>query len=541
MSKIQKNFFSGALILTVANLVVKVIGAVYKIPLANLIDTEGMNYYNDAYQIYALLFVISTAGVPVAIAKMVSEAVVQKRLYEPKKILHIALRIFAAIGFVLAALVIIFARQISTLLSNDSVNYCLYMIAPSIFLVIISATIKGYFQGYKCMTPSAVYQVIEAAFKLLGLVIIYVMIRRGVTDVMILACGGVLGVTIGSFASAVFMTVRVLCEKELGADKTDSLPSHDTKTIVNSIISLAIPISLSSSVMSVTATLDMMLVKKNLTHFYSRFEMVGDKLKTTVLETYGAYVGSTSSLFNLPQAVIVTVGIAVLPFLTSAYAANDKPEAYKNMRSSSKLVGLIGMPCTVGMSVLAEPIIMLLYKQSYWDVGISTLRVLALSVYFVSFVSLTDVFLQAIGKVNTALLSMGIGAVMKIVTNIVMVRLVGIMGAPIGTFACYLSISIINMIFIKKYVGFTFPVVDTFIKPLICSLICGAAGYGSWRILCAVGLSSRLALVPAILIAVVAHAAAIIIFRVLSPEDLKLLPKGDKLCAVMRKKGLINE
>lgn len=150
MSKVQKNFLSGALILTVANVIVKIIGAIYKIPLANLITPTGMDYYNDAYQIYSLLFVISTAGVPVAIAKLVSESIVAGRLREPKKILGISLKMFAVISFSLMVLVIVFARPLSLMLSNNSTNYCIYMIAPSIFLVIISAAIKGYFQGYKC-------------------------------------------------------------------------------------------------------------------------------------------------------------------------------------------------------------------------------------------------------------------------------------------------------------------------------------------------------------------------------------------------------
>ena len=307
MSKVQKNFLSGALILTVANVIVKIIGAVYKIPLANLITPTGMDFYNDAYQIYSLLFVISTAGVPVAIAKLVSEAIVAERLEEPKKILRISLKMFAAISFTLMVLVIVFARPLSLMLSNSSTNYCIYMIAPSIFLVIISAAIKGYFQGYKCMTPSAAYQVIEAAFKLFGLVIIFIMIKRGITDVMILACGGVLGVTFGSFASAVFMIIRVLSEKELGRDTEGSLPSRGTSKIAKNIITLAIPISLSSAVMSVTSTLDMFLVKWNLKYFYSAAGEAGDKLTELVKSTYGAYVGATSSLFNLPQAVTVTV------------------------------------------------------------------------------------------------------------------------------------------------------------------------------------------------------------------------------------------
>ena len=543
MSKVQKNFLSGALILTVANVLVKIIGAVYKIPLANLITPKGMDYYNDAYQIYALLFVISTAGVPVAIAKLVSESVVAGRLREPKRILKVSLAMFAAISFTLAALVMIFAPQLSRLLSNDRTNLCIYMIAPSIFLVIIASAIKGYFQGYKCMTPSAAYQVIEAVFKLFGLVVIFIMIKRGVTDVMILACGGVLGVTFGSFASAVFMMIRYLCEHEIGKNVDGSLPSRGKRQIAKSVITLAIPISLSSAVMSVTSTLDMFLVKWNLGGFFGAAGKAGAELTDLVKSTYGAYVGATSSLFNLPQAVTVTVGVAVLPFLTTAFAKHDREDAFRNMRSSSKLVGMLAMPCTLGLCFLAEPIVKILYAPSYWPVGISTLHVLALSVYFVSFSSLTGVFLQSVGKVNTALMSMGAGAVVKLTVNIVMVRLIGIMGAPIGTFLCYLTIVMLNMLFIKKFIGFGFPVSDTFLKPLVCSFIaCGGAWlvwFGLSRIMGGGRMSLVIILCAAIAVAAVLYAATVLVFRLLSKEDMALLPGGEKIGKILERRGFI--
>ena len=539
MAKAQKNFLNGAMILTVSNILVKIIGAIYKIPLANQIHTVGMNYYNDAYQIYALLYVLSTAGVPVAIAKMVSEANVDRRYREPKKILKLSTGIFASVGLVLAALMILFTPTISRWLSNDTANYCISLIAPAIFLVTISATIKGYFQGYKCMTPSAVFQVIEALFKLGGLGLIAVMVARGITDPLILACGGVLGVTFGSFAATVFMVIRYLCEKDLGRDLQDAEPSRSNRSVARTIVTLAIPISLSSSVMSITSTLDMIFVKRSLTHFVQRTVTDAEKVVDTVKEIYGAYVGATGSLFNLPQALTIGISVSVLPFLTTAFAEKRKEDAFRNMRSSSKLVALIGMPCALGMSVMSEPIVKLLYEEGYWSVGIPTLQVLSLSVFFVSFVSLSGIFLQAVGKVKTSLLTMGVGAVMKLAVNIFAVKYIGIMGAPLGTFACYGSITLLNILFIRKYIQFRFPLVEVFLKPLLCSALCCGAAYGVWALLCAVGLSVKLALFPALAVAVIAYALCLWLFKVLSKDDLVFLP--GKLHGVLQKAGWIHE
>ncbi len=531
MAKAQKNFLNGALILTVANIMVKLIGAIYKIPLANQITEVGMNYYNDAYQIYSLLYVLSTAGVPVAIAKMVSEANVDQRYHEPKKILKLSTLIFGAIGAILGVAMFLCAPPLSRLLSNATTNHCISLIAPAIFLVTVSSTIKGYFQGYKYMTPSAVYQVIEALFKLVGLGLVGIMVGRGITDPMILACGGVLGVTFGSFAATIFMLIRFLTEKDLGKAISDSKPSRSGRAITKTITTLAIPISLSSSVMSITSTLDMFLVKWNLAEFGLSSERV--------LEVYGAYVGATSSLFNLPQALTIGISVSVLPFLTTAFAEGRREDAHKNMRSSAKLVALIGMPCALGMSVMSEAIVKLLYNEGYWAVGVSTLRVLAISVFFVSFVSLSGVFLQSVGKVKTSLMTMGVGAVMKLTTNIIAVRTIGIMGAPIGTFACYGSITLLNIFFIYKYIGLKFPLFDTFLKPLLCSGICCASAFAIWKGLCIAGLSLKLALFPALAAAVLIYALCLRFFKVLSEDDMLFLPA--KVGKILKKTGWVHE
>ncbi len=534
MAKAQKNFLSGALILTVANVMVKIIGAVYKIPLANWIQPEGMNFYNDAYQIFSLLFVLSTAGVPVAIAKMVSESIVGERLKEPKKILGISTGIFAVIGLVLMGVMILFAPALSDYFDYEKVNICLYLIAPAIFLTAVTATIKGYFQGYKCMTPTAIFQVIEAAFKLVGLGIVFIMLHRGITDPMILACGGILGVTFGSFAAGLFILIRYLSEKELGHNITDYAPSHKGSTIAKTTLALAIPISLSSAVMSLTSTLDMFLVKGSLAAYGLAPRMVEN--------VYGSYAGATWSLFNLPPTLTVTVGIAVLPFLTTALAKKKTQEAYVNMRSSSKVVALIAMPCSLGMSAMAEPIIHLLYDDSYWEVAVPTLQVLALSIFFVSYVSLTGVFLQAAGKVKTSLFTMGVGGLLKLIINVVMVRQIGIMGAPLGTFACYGSIALLNILFIRRYIGFKLPIRATILKPMLCSAICSGAAYGAWYLMHKVGtISSNLSLMVALVLAVVVYAVCLLIFKVLAKEDMAFIPKGAKIGAFLEKKGWIHE
>lgn len=540
MSKAQKNFLSGALILTIANAMVNVIGAFYKIPLANLLGTTGMNYYNDGYQIYALLFVLSTAGVPVAIAKMVSEAIAEERTNEPRTILRNALLIFGGIGLLLTVCMIIFVKPLSSILQNGAtVNYSIAMIAPSIFFVCISAVIKGYFQGYKCMTPSAWFQVIEAAFKLFGIVILLVLIKKGYgNNYMVLACGGILGVTFGSFCATLFMVVRLVMEKDFGRHDPNALPGRSSSKITSTILTLAIPISLSSSVMSITSTLDMLLVKFSLRQYFTALNV--DNVIERVKDTYGAYTGATSSLFNLPPSITITVGVAVLPFLTSALVKNKVDEAYRNMRSASKVVSLMAMPCALGMSAMSEGIIKLLYSSSYWEVAIPGLRLLSISIFFVSFVTLTNVFLQSVGKVGVTLLTMIAGALMKLTVNVIMVRYIGIIGAPMGTFACYGTVFLLNIMLVKRYVGYSMPLGTIFFKPFVCTAACCAAAYGSWKLMVVLVGYHRLLLLPALLLAVIVYAFMVLKLKVLAKEDMILLPKGEAIGRWLERKGWIS-
>ncbi len=544
MSKGQKNFLSGALILTIANALAKLIGAIYKLPLNNLLGPTGASYYNDGYQIYALLFVFSTAGIPVAIAKMVSEAVATGRANEPRKILKNALWVFGIIGVVLSALLMIFVKPISALLQNGSVvNHCITMIAPAIFFVSVSSVIKGFFQGYKDMRPSAYFQVIEAGFKLVGLVIVVVMkYAFDVTSAVTLACGGVLGVSFGSFAATMFMVIRFLREKDFGKYVENALPSNSGKKIINTIVTLAIPISLSSAVMSVTSTLDMIFVKYSLRSYFTALgESAADALAKATA-TYGAYIGSTSSLFNLPTAFTMPIGVAVLPFLTSAFVVGKKDEGFRNMRSASKVVSLIAMPCALGMSVMSEGIIKLLFpNEGFVEVGTQCLMVLAPSIFFVCFVSLTGTFLQSVGKVKISLFTMAVGAVMKLSVNLYMVEHIGILGAPLGTFACYGSIFVLNCIFIKKYMGFSMPLGTILLRPFICTAACCVTAYGTWRLLIVLLGESRVWVLPALLVGMLVYALCVLLLKVLSKEDMSLLPKGEKIGALLEKRGWLHE
>ena len=537
MSKTQKNFLSGAIILSVANILVKIIGGIYKIPLVWLMGGTGMGYYNDAYQIYAMLFIISTAGIPVAISKMVSESNTLNRTKEPKKILKIAVISFAIIGFIGMAVMVLGVRVFTMVIKNPNADLSIIAIAPAIFFVSMTSAFKGYFQGYKNMTPTAVYQIIEAIAKLIGLGIVAFLISMGYKEnYRVLAAGAVLGVSFGSFCSAIFMFLRYFFGKKEVINETNYVKSRTTSTILAQIIKIAIPVTLSSAVMSLTSFIDMVFVKRSLNSIAS---FTVEKANFY----YGSFTGCCYSLFNLPTAITLTVGVSVLPFISSALAGGNKDEAHRHMKSSMKVVSLLAMPCVTGLFFMARPILNFLYSSRPDEVSIAILpmRILALSIFFVSFVSLLNVILQASGKVNIPMYTMFAGAVAKIFINVTLVRIpsININGAPIGSFCCYGLIVLLDLIFIKKYTGFTMPFKNIVLKPLLCAIACGATGISVYLLLEKISVNLYISTMISLVVAVIVYVICVIGFKILEKDDIMLLPKGDKIYSLLNKRGLI--
>ena len=523
--------------LTAALFVVKRIGFIYKIPLFNMIGGTGWGYYNDAYQVYSLMFVISTAGIPVAIAKLVSESNAVGRIHEPKKILSLALKAFSVVGLVGMLVLIFFAKLFAQyVVKTPESAISIIAIAPAVFFVSLGAAFKGYFQGYKNMAPTAIYQIIESLTKLLGLVIVFVLIGMGYGDnPKLLSCGAVIGVTLGSLASATFMFIRFYFGKEqIDTTVENPVASRKNSVLFRAMIKIAVPVTLSSSVMSITSLLDMVLVKNSL---------IASGLSAAQSNMiYGSYSGCCYSLFNLPPTITQTIGISVLPFLSALFSTGKKNEAYKNMDSSMRIVSLIAAPCAVGMSVFSKPILSLLYSGKPDEVAIAApaFTILALGIYLVAMVYPTNLFLQACGKVNVPLITMLAGAVLKIIINCTLVAVpsIRINGAPFGTLACYGAILAGNLFMLYKVQKYKPEFISVFLKPIIASALSVGGAYGIYTIILRV-FPDKLATLIGICAAALLYVIIIFAIKALNRYDVLLLPKGQKICGVLERKGLI--
>lgn len=477
-----KLFFAGVLVLTISNLIIKAIGVLFKIPMNHIVGDQGMGYYSSAYTIYTFFYMVSTAGLPVAISLIVSENRARGRTAQVKKVFKISLLLFLAVGIVGTCAMLFGAHGFSSLLKAEPTYYCIIAIAPTLFFICISSALRGYFQGYQSMLPVAISQLIEALCKLfLGIAFASYALSRygsGKETIHYVAAYAVLGLTIGAGLGMIFLTLAKLFFKSERYDAEYielSGVSEETESsgaILKRIVLIALPVTVSASVMSLTNLIDMTLIQRLLQSFRGMSE-------AQATAVYGNYTSLCVPLFNLPPYLVYPISYSIAPLIKTAVASGDKKRAQLVMESSLRVAVLIGIPCALGMSALAKPILHF-FGYRYWSVvsAAPLLALLAPSTFFICVLSITNAILQANGFERKPVISMLVGAAVKIASNTVLIRVIGMPGTPISTFLCYLTATALNIYFVVKYVGLKLKFSRIFLRPLAAGVLCAVAALG---------------------------------------------------------------
>ncbi|MDD6265407.1 MAG: polysaccharide biosynthesis protein [Clostridia bacterium] len=566
-------FYSGVLMLTVANILVKIIGVFLKVPLSGIIGTNGMGYYSSAYDIYVWLYMVSTAGIPVAISIMISESRSKGNLREAKKIFRIALVSFIVIGTIGTGAMMGACKWFSSLYEMPHLYWSILTIAPTLLFVCVSCAIRGYFQGYQHMTPTAISEVIESLGKLIiGILLAIWSINHFAVgnlsfkfddgwsiaslinetkdwqigaDIMYAKAAAftILGLTIGVFISMCYLIVKKLVFKEEVFNRefeiadADKLPVRSTKRLLKTLLIIAIPVTISASMMSFANMLDGMIIGNRLASFG-----YGERVISGII---GAFKTQVVTFFNLPPALIYPISGSLVPYISTVRTTGTKEQLHKIMNSSVKVTSLIALPCALGMSVLSKPIIQLLFSMSNNPVEMTfdtdiLLSVQSIAVFFVAMLAITNSFLQSYKYQWYPIYSIIAGCVVKMLSSLFLIgqENIQILGAPIGTLLCYATIVIMNFFFVAKKIGFIPSIVDTFLRPLMAAIVCAAAALGSYKLISAY-IKSSLTVLVAIGVGGLFYIAAIFLFRAITEEDLKIIPKGDKLIRILKKLRLI--
>ncbi len=532
MAEKNNKLISGVLILTLSNMLVKVIGLIFKIPLTNIIGDEGMGYFNAAYSIYSWFYLLSTAGLPVAVSILVADCRAKGKAKEIKTIFRVTLLMFILIGLAGMSIMMggskIFARAIGA----EPAYLSIMAIAPTLFFICISSAIRGYFQGCQNMIPTAFSQVIEAVGKLaVGILLALYSMSRGF-DLPTTAAYTIFGLVVGTAASMLFLTVAKILHnirEPKGIPEPDYLP-RTTGGICAELLKISIPIALSASVMQLTNLIDSMIV-------INRLKSIG-YVEQVAVTLYGNYTALVVPMFNLPPALIYPISIAVVPLISTKIAKDGVGTARDVIRRTLKVTAMIIIPCALGLSAMAEPILKMFFKASSAEMAAPLLSLLAISSVFVGILSVTNAILQATGHERQPIVSMLIGALVKLTASWLLIGALDMYGTPISTFICYLTITGFNFFFVAKHTGVTPEIRYMFLKPLISGVLCAFTARGVHAILLT-ALGNRLSCVAGIASAAIVYLLAMLLLRGIDAEDVSMIPGGKRIAPILTKLKLL--
>ena len=523
-SKGSPTFFGGAAILAASIIIVKLIGALYKIPVGRILGDEGFGHFNNAYAVFNLLLMVSTAGLPVAMSKTISEANAMGRRNLVRRIFRVAMLTFVVLGSISTLVMFFFATPLAHFQGDALAAPAIRAMSMSAFFLCTVSAYRGYAQGHFDMVPTAVSQVIEAATKLVvGLAMAWILIGRGYGS-DIAAAGAIAGVTVSELVSMLYLMFRHnrRADRSPGTDRP-----YSSGRIFRVLISIAVPITLSASVVPITTYFDTVQVQRLLQSAlgYSR---------DMAVSLYGSYQKAVA-LYNLPSSLMIALTASIVPAISASLAKKDRRGAGKIAESSLRVGSMIALPAGVGLAVLSGPIIQLVFPETNQEVGSSCMLILGIASMFVCLTLLCNAILQANGRTTLPILFIVIGSAAKLATNFFLVQqpAFGIKGAPVGTLVCFVLVSVMELAAIKRVTPRPPRYTRVFLKPALASAVMGAAAWASC------GFLSRRAgtLVSAgggIVVGVVVYAVLVVLLRAVSKDDLSLMPKGDKIARLLR-------
>lgn len=577
----KQNVLGGAIVLVVATALVKVIGAIYKIPLTSIIGTLGRGYFASAYNIYTPIYAISMAGLPVAVSAIVSKNVALGKYRDVRQVLKVTFPLFLALGLVGTGVLLVAAKPYVESVGASPALYSVLAIAPSILFCCVMSTYRGYYEGLNNMYPTAISQVIESLGKLVfGLAFSYGVIRYGFQQIestgkvfgqvveteadtaivyAVAAAGAILGVTLGTVFACAYTILRHKIKKDgITQEQLVNSPlAASKKSTIKEIVSIAVPTAISSLVLNVTNFIDAWMIQNRLesvvtNHFDEIMGLYGDSVNQAgigkdMIHTflYGAY-DTTMDFKNLVPTIMMTLGVSAIPIISGAIAKRDNRLVSDTVNTVFRTTMLIALPAGAGFFALSEPILTLLYAGSENEAGIAIAApVLALYGLMMPILTLSAPLtniLQAVGRADVPAKMLALGCGIKIGLNYVLIGIpsINVQGAVFGTAAFYLFCIFGNYAVLKRETGMRIDVKTVILKPLIASVLCGGSAIGVYKVLTSVaGFGNTLACIGSIGVAVVVYAISVLLMKTLVKNDILMLPKGEKIAEILEKYKLI--
>ncbi len=424
--KNARGFLGGAIWLTISALILKVIGLIYKIPLSYMIGDEGMGYFNSAYTVYTFFYIISTAGIPKSISILTAKAEAENSGTE-NGIFSSAFKTLTAFGLFLTLILTLFSKSFASIIGNEKSTLSILSIAPSVLFVAASGVLRGYLSGKMDFIPIAISELIAGLFKLiLGLVLAQIALMRGYS-VEVISAFAILGITIGSFFGTVYLGKVYL--KKHGKEK--NIRAENYKKNLKDILKIAIPLTATSAISSIVNILDLSIIMNGLAKSgYS------DTLSTIL---YGNYTTLAVPMLTLVLTLVTPITTASLPTLAKDYARENHGAYLSTVNKTLSITSFFGIPCFFGFLFFSNEILSVIFEQSSAVLGAPQLSVLSFAVLLILPLTVINNALEAAGRVKVPIISLTIGAVVKLMITAVFIRKesIGILAAPLGTAVSY--------------------------------------------------------------------------------------------------------
>ena len=524
----KQSFLHGTALLAMATAVVKVIGALYKIPLNAIIGEQGFGYYSTAYEIYTVLLMISTAGLPVAMSRMIAQASSLDHYRQVRKIYTVCRTIFLTLGLVGALLMTLFCKQLAAFQQQPDAWAAIGALGPCCFLICLMSTYRGFFQGQGNMLPTSVSQVIEAITKLVVGIAGALLVVHYSQSISLAAGAAILGVTVSCLVSSFYLNY---CFRKAFKQMPQSCEETDSgKDIAKGLLSIAIPITIGSAGLQLLTVLETKIYMTQLLK----------TLTQDVADTQKGIYSMALTIFNMPCAFITPITISIIPAITSQLTLGNNKAAKATEESSARVSALISMPCAFGLALLAQPITQLLggYSGEKLELATRLMSVLGVCIIFNSMVLLTTAIMQAHGHEKLPVVNMFVGGFVKLAAVFILTGnpAIGIVGTPIGSLLCYLCITVLNLFSMRRVLSEPPAIVKHMFRAFTAAALMGGFAWGTWKglqLLLGANMSRLIACAIPIAVGVVVYVIAAVKLRAITREDCLLLPKGEKIANLL--------
>lgn len=529
----RDKFLKGALILTIAGIIVKLIGSVNRIFLSRLLGGEGIGLYQMAYPIYLLALSISSAGIPVAISIIVAEKLAKSDYHGANRVFRVSLSVLAITGFIFSFLLYFGAGWLIEhhFVRDTRAYYAIAALAPAIFFVTILSSFRGYFQGFQMMTPTAVSQIAEQFVRVVTMVAFaYMLLPRGLEFA---AAGASFGAGPGAFAGLCVLLYFYWRHRSFFSKKQQEQVCFSDETglhIMARIIRLALPVSLANIMLPIVSNIDLLIVP-------ARLEVAGYSVEQAT-KLFGYLTGMALPLVNLSTIPTASLAASIVPSISEAFALGDKNSIYSRAVTALRIANLITIPSFVGMWLLAEPISQLLYGTLEAGVSIS---IMSAGIVLLGMHQVTTGILQGLGRTAIPVMNMAVSAVVKIALAWFLTALpeLGIKGAGWASIVDFGLAASLNVYFVYRYIGFSLDI-KNILRIIIAVAIMGVSVLFTYDLVMTYLVRNSIATLVSIMTGVIVYLVVLLLIGGIVERDLARIPRiGNTLVLLFKKIGLL--